>query len=133
LYYASILHDIGMVAVHNLNYLPNVLSKTIERTPDKLHPLLGAELVKDIKLLSKIAPIIQHHHEYVDGSGHPDGLVGTDIPLASRIICLCEHLDDLIMKGLVGDELMQKAKALAIEGSGTKFDKDVVDAYLLLT
>lgn len=132
LYYAAILHDIGMLALHNLKYLPNVLSKTIERTPEKLHPLLGAELVKDIKLLSGTSSIIQHHHEYYDGSGHPDGLVGPDIPLASRILCLCEHLDELIVNGVAGDQLLARAKTLALEGSGTKFDKDVVDAYLSL-
>jgi putative methionine-R-sulfoxide reductase with GAF domain len=132
LYYAAILHDIGMLAVHNLAYLPNILSKTIERTPEKLHALVGAELVRNIKLLAPIAPLISHHHEFVDGSGHPDGLVGADIPLASRIICLAEYVDDLHVQGLVGDELLSKSRQLAEEGAGTRFDKDVVAAYLAL-
>jgi len=132
LYYGAILHDIGMVAVHDLRFLPNVLNKTMERTPDKLHPLVGAELVKNIKLLSNVAPIIRHHHEYVDGSGHPDGLVGADIPLSARIVCLAEHLDELQMRGLVGEEYDAQAMRMAAEGSGTKFDKDVVDAFLSL-
>lgn len=132
LYYASILHDIGMVAVHDLRYLPSVLSQTIERTPDKLHPLVGSELVKDIKLLGGIAPIILHHHEYVDGTGHPNGLVGDDIPLAARIICLVEHIDDLRMNGYTGDAFETAAQHLAQEGAGTKFDKSVVEAFLSL-
>jgi HD-GYP domain-containing protein (c-di-GMP phosphodiesterase class II) len=133
LYYGALLHDLGMVAVHDLRYLPNILNKTIERTPDKLHPLIGAELVKDIRLLSSIAPIIRHHHEFVDGTGHPDGLVGSDIPLASRIICMVEQLEELRMNGLVGEEYEAQAAKLAAEGAGTKFDKDVVDAYLSLS
>lgn len=133
LYYGAILHDLGMVAVHDLRYLPNVLSQTIERTPDKLHPLVGSELVKNIKLLSSVAPIIRHHHEFFDGSGHPDGLVGNDIPLAARIVCLAEHLDELHMKGLVGEEYEAQAAKMAAEGAGTKFDKDVVDAFLSLS
>lgn len=132
LYYGAMLHDIGMVAIHDLRFLPNVLTKTIERTPEKLHPLVGAELVKNIKLLSGIAPIILHHHEYVDGSGHPDGLVAGDIPLSARIVCLAEHLDELQMRGLAGEEYEAQAVRLATEGSGTKFDKDVVQAFLSL-
>jgi HD-GYP domain-containing protein (c-di-GMP phosphodiesterase class II) len=132
LYYAGILHDIGMVAVHDLRYLPSVLSKTIERTPEKLHPLVGSELVKDIKLLGGIAPIIRHHHEFVDGTGHPGGLVGDDIPLASRILCLVEHLDELRMDGYMGEAFDAAAQRLAQDGAGTKFDKSFVDAFLSL-
>lgn len=132
LYYAAILHDIGMVAVHDLRYLPNVLSNTIERTPEKLHPLVGAELVKNIKLLANIAPIVLHHHEYVDGTGHPHGLVGDDIPLAARIICLVENLEELRINGLVGEAFDAAAEKMAQDGAGTKFDKAVVDAFLSL-
>lgn len=132
LYYGAILHDIGMLAVHDLRFLPKVVSKTMERTPEKLHTLVGSELVKNIKLLAPIAPIILHHHEYFDGSGHPFGLVGEDIPLASRIICLVEHLEDLHMGGIAGEAYNAQAEKIAAEGSGTKFDKAVVDAYLSL-
>jgi len=132
LYYAAILHDIGMVAVHDLRYLPNVLSHTIERTPEKLHTLVGAELVKNIKLLANIAPIILHHHEYVDGTGHPNGLVGEDIPLASRIICLVENLEELRINGMVGEAFDSAADKMAQDGIGTKFDPRVVEAFLSL-
>lgn len=132
LYYGAILHDLGMLAIHDLRLLPNVLRQTIERTPDKLHPLVGAELVKNIRLLSGIAPLIRHHHEHFDGSGHPDGLVGADIPLGARIIGLVENIDTLHIKGLVGDEFNNEAMKIAKEGSGTKFDPDVVNAFLSL-
>jgi len=130
LYYAGILHDIGFLAVHDLRYLPKVVSKTMERTPEHLHPLVGAELVKDIRLLAPIAPIIRHHHEFVDGSGHPDGLVGDDIPLLSRILCLAEYMDDIFMKGAVREDFYAQAAQLAQEGSGKKFDPKVVNAFL---
>ncbi len=130
LYYGAILHDLGRITIHDLRYLPNVLNQTIERTPEKLHPLVGSELVKDIRLLSSIAPIIRHHHEYVDGSGHPDGLVGEDIPLAARIICLAEHVDELHFGGVMAADYIQQARKLAEEGSGTKFDPEVVKVFL---
>jgi HD-GYP domain-containing protein (c-di-GMP phosphodiesterase class II) len=132
LYYAGLLHDLGMIAVHDLRYLPNILSQTIERTPEKLHPLVGAELVKNIKILANVAPMIRHHHEYVDGSGHPDGLVGDDIPLGARIVALAEELDELYMRGLTGDELIEESIKVAQAGSGKKFDEKVVEAYLSL-
>jgi HD-GYP domain-containing protein (c-di-GMP phosphodiesterase class II) len=132
LHYGALLHDIGMIAVHDLKHLPQVLSKTIERTPEKLHPLVGAELVKDIRLLASLSPIIRHHHEFVDGGGHPDGLVGDDIPLASRIICLAEHLDELHLQGIAGEEYEKEARKIATEGAGTKFDKAVVETFLNL-
>lgn len=133
LYYAAMLHDVGMVAVHDLRYLSTALQKTIERTPEKLHPIIGAELVKDVRLLSAIAPLIRHHHEYFDGSGHPDGLVGDDIPLGSRIIGLAEHLDELHINGLTGKEFEERAAKIASDGSGSKFDPAVVDAFLSLS
>lgn len=133
LYYAAILHDIGMIAVHDLRFLPSALAKTIERTPEKLHPIVGSTLVKDVRLLASTAPIILHHHEFVDGTGHPDGLVGEDIPLASRILCLVEHLDELYMKGRAGDEFNEQARKIASEGAGSKFDKSVVDAFLSIS
>lgn len=133
LYYGAILHDLGMVAVHDLRYLPGAASKTIERTPDKLHPLIGAELVKDIRLLAGVAPIIKHHHELFDGSGHPDGLVGDDIPLAARIVCLAEHLDEIHMSGATGDDYHAQAARMAQSGAGTKFDPAVVDAFMALS
>ncbi len=132
LYYGAILHDIGMVAVHDLRYLPNVISHTIERTPEKLHTLVGSELVKNIRLLADVAPIILCHHEYVDGTGFPNGLVGDDIPLGARILCLVEHLDELHINGLAGEQFDEAAEKMAQEGAGTKFDKDVVNAFLSL-
>jgi HD-GYP domain-containing protein (c-di-GMP phosphodiesterase class II) len=58
--------------------------------------------------------------------------VGDDIPLASRIICLCEHLDEVHMRGLVGDDYNAAAEKCAVEGAGSRFDKSVVDAFLSL-
>ncbi len=130
LYYAGVLHDWGMIAVSDLRYLPKVVSRTMERTPEKLHPLLGAELVKNIRLLTSVAPLILHHHEYFDGSGHPDGLVGADIPLGARIIGFAEQIDEIYMKGIVGDVFIEEAIKQAQEGSGSKFDPEVVKTFL---
>jgi len=130
IYYSALLHDLGMIAVNDLRYLPKVVTRTMERTPDKLHPLLGAELVKNIKLLSNIAPIILHHHEFFDGSGHPDGLVGGDIPLGARIVGLAEQIDEIYMRGLIGEQFVQEAIKVAQDGSGTKFDPEVVKVFL---
>ncbi len=132
LYYASILHDIGLLAGNDPRYLPSMASR-MERTPERMNPLVGAELVKNIKLLASIGPIIRHHRENMDGTGSPMGLRGGDIPLGSRILALAESLDDLQMRGLTGDEFQSAAAKLATSGAGTRFDPVVVEAFLSLT
>ncbi len=54
------------------------------------HPKTGASIVKSISEISDYAEDIKHHHERFDGSGYPDGLVGEDIPLGSRIIAVAD-------------------------------------------
>lgn len=116
LYYAGILHHIGRISTRD----------------EKLAPSAGGELVKNVRLLANIAPIIRHHHEHVDGTGFPAGLKGDEIPLAARILCLVEHLDELHGKGMTGEAYLAAAQTLAAEGAGTRFDKSVVDAFLAL-
>ena len=54
------------------------------------HPELGEELLMGIPSLTHLAPIIRGHHERIDGSGYPDGLAGTEIPIESRIIAVAD-------------------------------------------
>ena len=97
---------------------------------EHLYPVLGAQLLCGIKLLSGAIPYIRHHREYYDGTSYPDHLKGEDIPLGARIICLAEHIEILRMWGLRGGELETQAQRMAIEGSGTRFDPKVVKAYI---
>ena len=93
---AALLRDVGKIA----------LPDTVVRKPGPLnarewelvrrHPELGGELVFGIPGLEGAAVVVVHHHENYDGSGYPDGLMGEDIPLASRIVAVCDAYHAMI-------------------------------------
>jgi HD-GYP domain-containing protein (c-di-GMP phosphodiesterase class II) len=88
--YAARLHDIGKVGVPDLVlHKPGPLDAE-ERELIKGHSVWGADLVGRIPGLQDVARIVRHHHERYDGFGYPDGLLGRDIPLASRILTVAD-------------------------------------------
>ncbi len=87
------LHDLGKIAVPD-----EILKKGADLTPAewvimKLHPLTGENICKPLKSLRLVLPIIRSHHEHADGSGYPDGLRGTEIPLLARILQVADIYD----------------------------------------
>jgi excisionase family DNA binding protein/putative nucleotidyltransferase with HDIG domain len=95
---AGLLHDIG-----KLNVDDAILSKTDKLTRDeykelKKHPQFGSEMVKDVEYLQIFSPIIQHHHEWYNGMGYPEGLKGNAIPLDAQIVGIAEAFDVIMNK-----------------------------------
>jgi putative nucleotidyltransferase with HDIG domain len=90
---AAFLHDIGKVGVPNELLLRGDALDPSERALVEEHPAIGARLVKPLDIPSEISLSIQHHHEWWDGSGYPDGLAGNDIPLLARIIGVADAFD----------------------------------------
>jgi cyclic di-GMP phosphodiesterase len=89
------LHDLGKIAVPDRILLkPGPLDST-ERTIMKTHPVVGEELIRGMRTLDEVRPIIRHHHERMDGSGYPDGLRGEEIPLGARIMAVVDVYDAL--------------------------------------
>jgi diguanylate cyclase (GGDEF)-like protein len=90
LVYAARVHDIGKLVVPE-----NILNKATSLTPEefaivKHHPVLGAHVMDSAGCSGRVRETVRHHHEHFDGSGYPDGLKGEHIPLAARIISVCE-------------------------------------------
>ena len=130
--YGALLMDIGKANVPQA-----VLNKSDPLTPEewqtvKSHPKQGAEMVAAVPLLADLEEYVLHHHEYYDGSGYPDGLKGSGIPLASRILAVAADYDAMT------SERPYHTRVLAFEeaceeirgGSGTKYDPTVVDAFM---
>ena len=125
----SLLHDIGKLAVPE-----HILTKPGKLSPEefakmKVHPLVGAEIVEQMKFPYPVAPIVRSHHEKWDGSGYPYGLKGEDIPLGARILTVADWLDAMISdreyrKGIPVEEAMEQIAAEA----GKSFDPAVVKA-----
>ena len=87
---AALLHDIGKVGIPDA-----ILNKPGPLTPDERtvmaeHPVIGERILRGIGGFAPVAEIVRHEHESFDGSGYPDGLVGDDIPIGSRIILACD-------------------------------------------
>lgn len=82
----ALLHDVGYLAAPLS--LPGWPEPPDQRPVDleAEHPLLGARLLSRVEVLHHIIPVVRHHHEHLDGSGHPDGLKGQAIPAAARLV-----------------------------------------------
>ncbi|MDD5655265.1 MAG: HD domain-containing protein, partial [Candidatus Omnitrophica bacterium] len=128
LQYASILHDIGKIAVEEeiLNKPGKLTEAEYERI--KTHPAKGEEIIAPITFLEKARPIIRHHHERFDGKGYPDQMKGTEIPLLARILSVADVFDALVSDRPYRVFRMSNEEALAEiqKCSGTQFDPDIV-------
>jgi len=131
IYWASLLHDIGKAGVPR-----QILSKPGPLTTDewavmKLHPLIGANLVRNISLGVPIAPLIQFHQERYDGSGYPEGLRGEEIPLGARIVAVVDAYDAMTSDRFYRKAFRTKKAVTEIEtSSGKDFDPSVIEAFL---
>jgi putative two-component system response regulator len=89
------LHDLGKIAVPD-----EILKKRSDLSPEewtimRQHPLTGESICKPLKSLRLVLPIIRYHHERPNGSGYPDGLQGSEIPLLPRILQIVDVYDAL--------------------------------------
>jgi len=128
---AALLHDIGKVGVPDeILHKPGPLSER-EWEIMRQHPVIGERIMRAIPGLGDIARIVRHEHERWDGSGYPDGLAGTEIPVGSRIILACDAYHAMTSDRPYRDA-MEHAKAMAelTDNAGTQFDPDVVQALV---
>jgi hypothetical protein len=134
------LHDIGKVGIPD-----RILNKPGPLTPEELahmrtHPALGHEVivraeqqvgVRDHVILSMAKDIVFTHHERWDGSGYPQGLRGTDIPIAGRVLAIVDAYDAMVARTLYQAPISHDDAVRVINTNrGTHFDPDVVDAFL---
>ncbi len=129
--FGFLLHDVGKVAITDgILHKPGPLSPA-ERAVMEQHPVIGARIVADIPFLAGDAiAVVRSHHERWDGSGYPDGLTGTDIPLAARIFSVADVLDALTTtRPYRSASPMHEARARILAASGTHFDPAVVTAF----
>lgn len=127
---ACILHDIGKVGIDNrIVYKPGKLTSE-ELKEIQQHPVLGANIVKDLYGIS-IDSLIRFHHEKWDGTGYPEGLKGEQIPLESRIIALADAFDSMIANRPYRNGLPLSAVKKEIQdNAGTQFDPYLARLFL---
>jgi len=138
LYKSAPLHDIGKVGIPD-----KILLKPGKLTDEefeimKTHPALGADALAvsegtlgSNSFLRFAREITLTHHEKWDGSGYPAGLAGEGIPISGRLMALADVYDALISKRVYKPAFShEEAKQVILEGHGSHFDPDVVDAFL---
>jgi putative nucleotidyltransferase with HDIG domain len=127
--FAGYLHDIGKIGIRDNILLKQSYLTDEENDIIKLHPVIGANIIKHLGFLHTEQAIIRHHHEHWDGKGYPDGLKGDAIPLLSRIIAVADAFD-----AMTSDRPYRKAKTRTEalyrlkKDAGKQFDKKVVAA-----
>jgi diguanylate cyclase (GGDEF)-like protein/putative nucleotidyltransferase with HDIG domain len=124
---ASLLHDIGKLAVPE-----HIISKPGRLTPEefekmKIHPVVGAEILERVQFPYPVVPIVRAHHEKWDGTGYPYGLSGKNIPIGARILSVVDCLDALATDRQYRRALpLDEAMKVVIAESGKAFDPKVV-------
>lgn len=127
---AILLHDVGKISIPN-----SILKKTTPLTEDEIkiirqHPVTSTKILEPIGIFHEELKIIRHHHEWVDGTGYPDGLKGKEIKIAARILAVADTFD-----AMTSDNEYRPAKSYEYalseidNGTRTQFDPDVVAAF----
>jgi putative two-component system response regulator len=137
---SSPLHDIGKVSVPEAILLkPGPLTEDEFKLMQK-HSEVGGHILKNlhakisyygIDYFEIAASIAKYHHEWYDGSGYPEGLLGDDIPLEAQITAVVDVLDALISKRPYKSALsIEVALKVILEGKGSHFNPDIVDVLV---
>ena len=130
--WGGLLHDVGKIGVpDDVLKKPERLTKQ-ERMIMNSHPVLGAEIIAPVTKLAPELPIIRHHHEWYNGSGYPDRLMGDEIPKLARILHVADSFEAMTaqrpyrMTPLTREQAVTELRKFA----GIQFDPVVVDAFV---
>jgi putative nucleotidyltransferase with HDIG domain len=130
--WGGLFHDIGKIGISDAVLLkPGRLDRE-ERIEMNRHPVKGAEILANADRLRQVVPLVRFHHEWYNGSGYPDRLIGEEIPLLARILAVADAFE--AMTAVRPYQPRPKSLEQAIEElqrcSGTQFDPKVVDAFV---
>jgi putative nucleotidyltransferase with HDIG domain len=129
---AGLLHDIGKFALPDRILQADILSDE-DWSLVRRHPQDGATLVGRLDGYGPVAEAILYHHEHIDGSGYPAGLIGNEIPLASRILSVCSVYDTLTARDSYRSPMTpQDAIAELRRVAGRQLDGEIVDAFVAM-
>jgi HD-GYP domain-containing protein (c-di-GMP phosphodiesterase class II) len=130
--WGGLLHDVGKIGVPDNVLLKNDRLTRDERMTMNAHPVLGAQIIAPVTKLAPELPIIRHHHEWYNGSGYPDRLIGDEIPKLARILHVADAFEAMTaqrpyrMTPLTPEQALSELRKFA----GIQFDPAVVDAFV---
>ncbi len=128
---ASLLHDVGKIAIPESILNKEGRLSDEEYTLIKEHPARGESILKPVVELKEISRIVRAHHERYDGAGYPDGLKGHEIPLSARIMAVADTYDSMTSnrpyrKGMSHHFSVKEIVSL----SGKQFDPEVIEHFI---
>jgi putative nucleotidyltransferase with HDIG domain len=130
IYMAGLLHDIGKIGIDD-----QVLRKPGKLTDDEYahiqrHAEIGHRILRDLRQLDPVLPVVLHHHEQWDGRGYPRKLAGEEIPLLARIVAVADSFDamgsDRPYRRGMQEEVLDR---ILRDGAGTQWDARIIDAF----
>jgi len=128
---AGVFHDIGKIGTAD-----DILKKSNELTQKeynviKQHPLKGAHILSALSMFQDVVPLVKYHHEWVDGSGYPEGLKGDEIPFLARILTVADAFDAMTTNRRYRGKLdIKHAKEQLLNGAGKQFDTEVISVFI---
>jgi putative nucleotidyltransferase with HDIG domain len=128
----GMLHDVGKVGITE-----SILNKCGPLNPDewetmKRHVEYGAKLLEPLRGTERIRDMVAHHHEFFDGSGYPQGLAGSQIPLGARIVAIADAYDTITSERTYKKAHTPEEAFQELERCGAaQFDPELVRAFIL--
>jgi len=126
---AAVLHDVGKIGIPDaILTKPGRLTKE-EFDHMKRHPVMGVDILEPIGFLRPVLALVRHHHEWVDGTGYPDGLRGEAIPFGASVIQAADSIDAMMSPRSYkrGYDIAEVIAELE-QGAGTQFHPCVAEA-----
>jgi hypothetical protein len=132
--WGGLLHDVGKIGVPDNVLLKQGKLTREERITMNAHPVLGAQIIGPVDRLAPELPVIRHHHEWYNGSGYPDRLMGDEIPKLARILHVADAFEAMTAdrpyrKALSTEQALAELRKFA----GVQFDPEVVDSFVKTT
>jgi HD-GYP domain-containing protein (c-di-GMP phosphodiesterase class II) len=129
--WGGLLHDVGKIGIPDAILLKEGALTKEERVVMNAHPVKGEEILKPVQKLAPELPIIRHHHEWFNGSGYPDRLVGAQIPRLARIMHVADSYEAMTAARPYRLTPLTQEQALdeLHKFNGIQFDPEVVAAF----
>lgn len=127
---SALCHDIGKVGIPDTILKKASILSAEEYQEMKLHPILGAEIVKNIPNYQRFISGVRSHHEKWDGTGYPDGLMGDEIPFFGRIIGLADVFDAMVSGRAYSGFLDQNEAIEKLDREKELFDPEIFQAFV---
>ena len=129
--YGALLHDIGKIGIRDHVLLKPSALDDEEQLIMRQHPQIGADILQQITSLHAVVPIIEGHHERIDGLGYPHGRKGDELSEEARILAIADSYDAMTSNRAYRKAMpIDQACALLLKGGGTMWDRRLVEVFV---